>query len=249
MFIPFGNVISAKVFIDRATNQSKCFGFVSFDNPTSAQAAIQAMNGFQIGMKRLKVSCDLSLKSTPTREQAYFCVSFSFFYYIHLWTGAHSLSLSLSSPPSSRLLSLCMLLFHRRFNWKDLKTPIDRTNKATVDSSSSPWFFILLRLSLFDKNSIRISLQHFFSSHLFHSSSLLSLLLSVHTHFNLSFNLLLYVTCILLATRTIFVNLKNWACYSGSESFVYFLLYLVCFSQNTSFCHFTIFPTGAETVA
>lgn len=30
-------------------------GFVSFDNPSSAQAAIQAMNGFQIGMKRLKV--------------------------------------------------------------------------------------------------------------------------------------------------------------------------------------------------
>uniref|UniRef100_A0A8B9KJX2 CUGBP Elav-like family member 3 n=1 Tax=Astyanax mexicanus TaxID=7994 RepID=A0A8B9KJX2_ASTMX len=39
MFVPFGNVISAKVF----------------DNPTSAQTAIQAMNGFQIGMKRLKV--------------------------------------------------------------------------------------------------------------------------------------------------------------------------------------------------
>jgi len=30
-------------------------GFVSFDNVTSAQAAIQSMNGFQIGMKRLKV--------------------------------------------------------------------------------------------------------------------------------------------------------------------------------------------------
>ncbi|XP_051677746.1 CUGBP Elav-like family member 6 isoform X1 [Oryctolagus cuniculus] len=54
-FLPFGAVVSAKVFVDRATNQSKCFGFVSFDNPASAQTAIQAMNGFQIGMKRLKV--------------------------------------------------------------------------------------------------------------------------------------------------------------------------------------------------
>ncbi|XP_022253562.1 CUGBP Elav-like family member 2 isoform X8 [Limulus polyphemus] len=54
-FLPFGTVISAKVFIDKQTNLSKCFGFVSYDNPVSAQAAIQAMNGFQIGTKRLKV--------------------------------------------------------------------------------------------------------------------------------------------------------------------------------------------------
>ncbi|CAH1798531.1 unnamed protein product [Owenia fusiformis] len=54
-FLPFGNVISSKVFIDKQTNLSKCFGFASYDNPMSAQAAIQAMNGFQIGMKRLKV--------------------------------------------------------------------------------------------------------------------------------------------------------------------------------------------------
>ncbi|XP_038158966.1 CUGBP Elav-like family member 1 isoform X2 [Cyprinodon tularosa] len=55
MFLPFGNVISAKVFIEKQTNLSKCFGFVSYDNPVSSQAAIQSMNGFQIGMKRLKV--------------------------------------------------------------------------------------------------------------------------------------------------------------------------------------------------
>nr|XP_043874521.1 CUGBP Elav-like family member 1 isoform X1 [Solea senegalensis]XP_043874522.1 CUGBP Elav-like family member 1 isoform X1 [Solea senegalensis] len=55
MFMPFGNVVSAKVFIDKQTNLSKCFGFVSYDNPVSSQAAIQSMNGFQIGMKRLKV--------------------------------------------------------------------------------------------------------------------------------------------------------------------------------------------------
>eukprot|EP00043_Microstomoeca_roanoka_P001363 m.32275 g.32275 ORF g.32275 m.32275 type:complete len:342 (-) comp10772_c0_seq1:2173-3198(-) len=54
-FMPFGNVISSKVFVDRYTHQSKCFGFVSYDNPQSAMAAIQAMNGFQIGGKRLKV--------------------------------------------------------------------------------------------------------------------------------------------------------------------------------------------------
>ncbi|KAH0514131.1 CUGBP Elav-like family member 5, partial [Microtus ochrogaster] len=53
MFLPFGNIISSKVFMDRATNQSKCFGFVSFDHPASAQAAIQAMNGFQIGSQGL----------------------------------------------------------------------------------------------------------------------------------------------------------------------------------------------------
>ena len=55
MFSPFGNVISAKVFIDKVTNLSKCFGFVSYDSPMEAQSAIQAMNGFQIGTKRLKV--------------------------------------------------------------------------------------------------------------------------------------------------------------------------------------------------
>uniref|UniRef100_A0A1B0GGL5 RRM domain-containing protein n=1 Tax=Glossina pallidipes TaxID=7398 RepID=A0A1B0GGL5_GLOPL len=54
-FLPFGNILSAKVFIDKQTNLSKCFGFVSYDNPHSASAAIQAMHGFQIGTKRLKV--------------------------------------------------------------------------------------------------------------------------------------------------------------------------------------------------
>jgi CUG-BP- and ETR3-like factor len=54
-FAPYGPIISAKVFVDKTTNRSKCFGFVSYDNPTSAQAAINQMNGFQIGMKRLKV--------------------------------------------------------------------------------------------------------------------------------------------------------------------------------------------------
>lgn len=54
-FSPFGCVLSARVFVDRRTRLSKCFGFVSFDNPVSAAHAIRALNGFPLGSKRLKV--------------------------------------------------------------------------------------------------------------------------------------------------------------------------------------------------
>jgi len=54
-FNPFGNVISAKVYVDMLTGESKGFGFVSYDSVISAELAIEQMNGFQIGSKRLKV--------------------------------------------------------------------------------------------------------------------------------------------------------------------------------------------------
>lgn len=54
-FQQFGRVLSAKVFVDKATGVSKCFGFVSYDSPTAAQTAINVMNGCQLGGKKLKV--------------------------------------------------------------------------------------------------------------------------------------------------------------------------------------------------
>ncbi|KDP21546.1 hypothetical protein JCGZ_22017 [Jatropha curcas] len=54
-FQPFGKVLSAKVFVDKATGVSKCFGFVSYDSPAAAQTAINMMNGCQLGGKKLKV--------------------------------------------------------------------------------------------------------------------------------------------------------------------------------------------------
>jgi len=42
-------------------------GFVSYDNPGSAQSAIHAMNGYQIGTKRLKVH----LKRPKTEAKLY----------------------------------------------------------------------------------------------------------------------------------------------------------------------------------
>ncbi|EEE63498.1 hypothetical protein OsJ_18314 [Oryza sativa Japonica Group] len=48
-FQGFGRVLSAKVFVDKATGLSKCFGFISYDSPASAQTAISMMNGYQLG--------------------------------------------------------------------------------------------------------------------------------------------------------------------------------------------------------
>ena len=82
MFSTFGQVISARIMVDKVTGRSRGFGtsritrsgaitrhgphhlmpylltlsgFVSYNNPDSAEQAIKSMNGFVVGHKRLKV--------------------------------------------------------------------------------------------------------------------------------------------------------------------------------------------------
>jgi hypothetical protein len=55
-FAQFGTVTSAKVMMERDTGRSKGFGFVEMGSPAEAQAAIQGMNGQQIGGRGLVVN-------------------------------------------------------------------------------------------------------------------------------------------------------------------------------------------------
>jgi len=55
MFAPFGNLLSVRIMVEKDTGRSRGFGFVSYDLPECAAAAIQALNGHIVGNKRLKV--------------------------------------------------------------------------------------------------------------------------------------------------------------------------------------------------
>jgi len=56
MFAAFGNMTNCKLIKDKITGLSVGYGFVKYDADASAQAAIDALNGYQCGNKRMKVS-------------------------------------------------------------------------------------------------------------------------------------------------------------------------------------------------
>ncbi len=55
-FAKFGQVSSTVIVIDRATNRSKGFGFITFENAAAAQKAVEEMNGKEIDGRTVKVS-------------------------------------------------------------------------------------------------------------------------------------------------------------------------------------------------
>jgi cold-inducible RNA-binding protein len=55
LFSQFGNLISARVIMDRETGRSKGFGFVEMDD-ADAQNAIQNLNGFSFAGREINVN-------------------------------------------------------------------------------------------------------------------------------------------------------------------------------------------------
>ena len=56
LFEEHGAVESAKVITDRETGRSRGFGFVEFQNESDAQDAQQALNGYDLDGRNLRVN-------------------------------------------------------------------------------------------------------------------------------------------------------------------------------------------------
>jgi RNA recognition motif-containing protein len=55
-FAQYGNVASAKVVVDRVTNRSRGFGFVTMDDTGEAENAIRELNGVVLDDRSIKVN-------------------------------------------------------------------------------------------------------------------------------------------------------------------------------------------------
>tara|TARA_B100000959_G_scaffold218538_1_gene230670 strand:- start:354 stop:620 length:267 start_codon:yes stop_codon:yes gene_type:complete len=55
-FAPHGEVVSAQIITDRESGRSRGFAFVEMANDTEGKAAIDAVNGSEIGGRELKVN-------------------------------------------------------------------------------------------------------------------------------------------------------------------------------------------------
>lgn len=56
LFTPFGEPDSARVITDRDSGRSKGFGFVEFSDDSQAKAAMNALNGKEVGGRALTVN-------------------------------------------------------------------------------------------------------------------------------------------------------------------------------------------------
>ncbi|MEP6845284.1 MAG: RNA-binding protein [Panacibacter sp.] len=68
LFAKYGNVASAKVIMDKMTNQSRGFGFVEMPEDEAAQRALSELNGSTIDGRALKVTEARPREERPRRN-------------------------------------------------------------------------------------------------------------------------------------------------------------------------------------
>ena len=65
LFAEFGDVVSAKLIVDKFTGQSKGFGFVEMSNNSEAQKAMDELNGRDVNGRSITVN-----QARPRQERS-----------------------------------------------------------------------------------------------------------------------------------------------------------------------------------
>jgi RNA recognition motif-containing protein len=65
LFAEFGDVVSAKLIVDKFTGQSKGFGFVEMSNNSEAQKAMDELNGRDVNGRSVTVN-----QARPRQERS-----------------------------------------------------------------------------------------------------------------------------------------------------------------------------------
>ena len=68
-FSPYGEVASARVIRDYETGRSRGFGFVEMANDSQAQSAIEALNGVEMGGRKIVVNEAKPRQPRPRQER------------------------------------------------------------------------------------------------------------------------------------------------------------------------------------